>query len=628
MSIVLGHFNPSGANSELVARMAGSLPLYRHDKLILSANSADYHDNKKVQVALSGVLYNGAALKRALETYDEALRAQATSAPALVALGYQCWGVDVLAHLHGCFALAIWDAERQWLILARDRMGERALYYALCGTDFLFATQAQRLLAAERLPRAVNRAALLYYLSVGYVPPPQTLFEDVCKLAPAEYMLVNEHGCRVDRYWRPRMDTISNGQIAFEDAAQRLRQRLDEAVKVRVQGTRAVGALLGSGIDSAAVAALIARHNGKVITFTARYAQVSGSSLHTDAHFAALAAHKIGADHYAVTVPNDERLADFLPHIIAALDEPSSQPSIVPLTYATALAREHGIQLLLSGEGGDELFAGQRLYRADRLLELYLQVPQALRRFLTPLLARLPSHFNRLASKARETDAVRRYLAWTRLIALERLPHLLGDQALAKDAYAQLAQTLRPVLNAPRTHHFADRIAFANLSLWLAECANLRLDQLGEAFSVPILAPFEDHQLVDLALHTPLCHKLRSNGYKMVLRHAVSDLVPPTLINRPKRDAFAAASVWLRGALKPLLARYLSAERLAASEIFAPQAVADLIAAHQSGAVNEARPLWLILAFQLWHARHIANDLPLEGAIDPLERAELSAWHA
>lgn len=627
MSFIAGHFNTHGADAALVRRMVGGLPAYAHGKLALSAAPDNFYGDRAVQVAFHGALYNDEELRRALENHGVPSDAQGRAA-AIVAHGYQVWGVDVLGRLHGCFALAIWDAQNQWLILARDRMGEKGLYYAECGADFLFATQARRVLAAERLPRAVNRAALPFYLSLGYVPPPQTLFEGLRKLAAAEYMLVNEHGCRVDRFWRPRMDTISNGRIAFEDAVQRLRQTLDEAVRVRVQGIESVGALLGSGIDSAAVAALTAQHAKQVVTFTARYAFVHGKSLQTDAHFAALAARKIGVAHHAVTVPNDERLAAILPHIAAALDEPSSQPSIVPLTYAAALAREHGVHTLLSGEGSDELFAGQRLYRADRVLELYLQVPEAFRHVLTPLMARLPAHFKRLASKARETDSVRRYLSWVRLIALERLPQLLSDQTLAKGAYAQLAQTLRSVLSAPRTHHFADRIAFANLSLWLAECANPRLDQIGNAFEAAIFVPFADHHLVNFALHMPLCHKLRNHTQKTVLRHAVADLVPPALLSRPKRDPFAVASVWLRDALKPLLARYLSPERLAASELFVPQAIADLIAAHQSGVANEARTLWLLLMFQLWHAQHIIGDLRLEGDFDPLERVEPSAWHA
>jgi asparagine synthase (glutamine-hydrolysing) len=627
MSFIAGHFNTHGADSALVRRMAGDLPIYAHGKLVLSVASDNYHNSGVVQVAFYGALYNGEALRRALENHGAPIAAGERAA-ALVAHGYAIWGVAVLERLHGCFALAIWDAQAQWLILARDRMGEKGLYYAVCGADFLFATQARRILAAERLPRAVNHAALPYYLSLGYVPPPHTLFEGVRKLAAAEYMLVNQHGCRVDRFWRPRMDTISNGRIAFEDAAQHLRQTLDEAVKARVQGIESVGALLGSGVDSAAVAALTARHAKRVVTFTARHAFVHGKSLQTDAHFAALAARQIGAEHHAVTVPNDERLALILPHIAAALDEPSSQPSVVLLAYAVALAREHGTRTLLSGEGSDELFAGQRLYRADRLLELYLQVPEAFRRFLTLLMAHLPAHFKRLARKARETDAVCRYLSWVRLIAPERLPQLLSDQALAKGAYAQLAQTLRPVLSAPRTHYFADRIAFANVSLWLAECANARLDQIGNAFESSIAVPFADHHMVNLALRVPLSHKLRNNGHKTVLRHAVADLVPPSLLSRPKRDPFAVASVWLRGALKPLLAEYLSPERLAASALFAPQAVADLLAAHQSGAANEARALWLLLMFQLWHAQHITGDLRLAGDFDLLERVAPSAWHA
>lgn len=625
MSGIFGHFNAAGAVLHLAARMAGGAPLHQAGALTFgAATESAYYEGQGVRVALSGELYDVMAVRRLLE----AQQLGAHSDAMLIAHGYSLWGVEILERLHGRFALAIWDEQRQWLILARDRMGEQTLYYAQHGADFLFASEARRILATELLPRAIHTAALPYYLSVGYVPPPHTLFEGIGKLGAGEYMLVNEHGFRKDRFWRPRMDTVSSGRIAFEDAVQRLRQTLEEAVRLRLQRQPALGALLGSGIDSAAVAALMAHHSGSVQTFTARYAPVSGTSLHTDAHFAALAARKIGTVHHAVTVPNDERLASLLPHLVAALDEPSSQPSIIPLAYAAALARQEGVRGLLSGEGGDELFAGHRVYRADRLLERYLQIPRLLRQmFLTPLLARLPAKFNRLADKARETDAVRRYLAWMRLTDTERLPYLLTDQALAESAYAQLSQTLRPLLNAPRTHHFADRIAFTNLSLWLAESANPRLDQLGAAFQTPILTPFEDYHLVNLALHTPLCHKLRGNGYKMVLRHAVADLVPPVLLHRPKRDPFAAAAVWLRGALQPLIRTYLAPDRIAQVGIFQPQAVAALIRAHQQGVTNEARAVWLILVFHLWHAQHITGDLRLESAFDPLESVEAIALH-
>lgn len=626
MGGIFGHFNAAGEALHLAARMAGGAPLHQAGALTFgAADESAYYEGQGVRVALSGELYDAVALRRMLESQQLGAHSDAM----LVAHGYALWGVEVLERLHGRFALAIWDEQRQWLILARDRMGEQSLYYAQHGTNFLFASEARCILAAAVLPRAVNTAAMPYYLSVGYVPPPHTFFEGIGKLGAGEYMLVNEHGFRTDRFWRPRMDTVSSGRIAFEDAAQRLRQTLDEAVRLRLQRQPSLGALLGSGIDSAAIAALMAQHGGSVQTFTARYAPVSGTSLHTDAHFAALAARKIGAVHHAVTVPNNTRLAALLPHLIAALDEPSSQPSIIPLAYAAALARQQGVRALLSGEGSDELFAGHRIYRADRILERYLQMPRLLRQmFLTPLLARLPAKFNRLADKAKETDAVRRYLAWMRLIAMERLPDLLTDQALAKGAYAQLSQTLRPLLNAPRTHYFADRIAFTNLSLWLAENANPRMDQLGAAFQTPILMPFEDYHLVNLALHTPLCHKLRGNGYKMVLRHAVSDLVPPVLLHRPKRDPFAAAAVWLRGALQPLISTYLAPERVASVGIFQPPAVSALITAHQNSVANEARTLWLILAFHLWHAQHITGDLRLEGDFDPLEMVETLATHS
>jgi len=274
-----------------------------------------------------------------------------------------------------------------------------------------------------------------------------------------------------------------------------------------------------------------------VDTFTIGYGFASDvnsdsadAKFNADARYAALAAEQLKTHHSAITVTPDESLAEWLPHFVYAMDEPVAQVSILQTAFVAALARLHGVPVLLSGDGGDELFLGYNHYRMDRLVERYLQIPAILRQSVTtPLLEHMPvSSARGLARKSRETDPARRYLEWMRAMRPEFMPTLLNTPPDAEVVY----RYLRPLLNAPRTHHFADRIAFTSMNLWLAEDSNMRVDKLSMAMSIETRAPFEDHRLAELALRIPLEHKLRGGDFKTVLKDAMAGIVPQEILTR------------------------------------------------------------------------------------------------
>jgi asparagine synthase (glutamine-hydrolysing) len=634
---IYGQFHrcdPRGADRALVERMAGVLAhrgpdgygLYDDGGIVLGAGRLAiidlaaaagplFNEDRQIAVVFNGEIYNYKALRLALEQAGHCFTTHTDT--EVIVHGYEQWGTDVISKLHGMFALGVWDAARRRLVLARDRLGEKPLYYAEVGSEFLFASEAKALLEAPQLPRQVNPDALPIYLTLGYTPPPHTMFKGVSKLAPGEMLIVDQATVQAVRYWQPTLDGHNPDRLSYADAVQRVRHAVFEAVESRMMSDVPLGAFLSGGVDSTAVVAIMSRLVSRPITtFTVGFNDPR-DKFNVDDHFAALAAERLKTDHHRITIQQDERLAALLPHLIYALDEPVAQPAIIQTAYVAALARQHGVPVLLSGDASDELFAGYPAYRADQTLQRYLQLPALLRNaVLTPLLERLPARFDalrKLAHKSRTTDPVERYLLWMRLIALEQQPALFAptQHAVAQCAPANVGAVLRPLLGAPHTPHFADRIAFASLNLWVAEDSNMRVDKMSMAMSVETRAPFEDHRLVALAYRLPLAYKLRGGGFKTVLKDALRDLLPTEILKRPKWGFFPPISDWLRTVFKPLVERYLSPQHVAAVGWFEPRTVSRLVQAHLSKQSYELWPLWTLLVFHLWHALYIDGSLVL-----------------
>jgi asparagine synthase (glutamine-hydrolysing) len=581
-----------------------------------------FSEDRRTVVAYNGEVYNYKSLRAELEQLGHVFATQTDT--EVVVHAYESWGVQVFSRLRGMFALAIWDEDAQRLLLARDRLGEKPLYYSWNDGAFLFASEIKALFEESGLRRAVNRDALLNYLAVGYSPPPDTLFEGIQKLAPGEFMVIDRSGSRKARYWQAVMDTRATLREA--DTVRQVREVLTQAVEMRLMSDVPLGTFLSGGVDSTAVTALTSRAVGHPVqTFTVGFDFEPGSKgdakFNVDARYAALAAQRLGTDHHLITIKQDNSLAELFPRLVYAMDEPVVQPAIIQTVHVSALARMHGVPVLLSGDAGDELFAGYPHYRMDRLLERYLRIPGLLRQtVLTPLLEHMPARFDglhRLAKKSRSIDPVRRYLEWMRIVELDRLPGLLSDERQAASAYGTVGKHLRPLLTAPQTPYFADRIAFASLNLWIAEDSNMRVDKMSMAMSVESRAPLEDHPLVELAFRIPLGYKLRGGDFKRVLKRAVADLVPPEILARPKWGFAPPSSEWLRTVLRPLVDKYLSPENVREVGLFRPEAVSGLIHAHMTKRSYELWSLWALLVFHVWHALYIEQSLKLESRLQP-----------
>ncbi|MBI5671087.1 MAG: asparagine synthase (glutamine-hydrolyzing) [Chloroflexi bacterium] len=638
---IFGHYHPNGPDTALVERMARVLahrgpdgydtvtagPLaFGAGRLAIIDLAAPagpiLNEDGRVAVVFNGEIYNYRALRAELEALGHRFATHTDT--EVIVHGYEAWGQAVLDRLRGMFGLGIWDAGSETLLLARDRLGEKPLYYTAFESEFLFASEIKALLEHPRLRREVDAEALLNYLAVGYVPAPLTMFQHIRKLFPGERLVLDRSGLRTGRYWQPVMDTRQ--PMDYRQTVGQVRHLLTEAVEMRLMSDVPIGAFLSGGVDSTAVVALMSRALGRPVqTFTVGFDMAAGSradaKFNVDAHYAARAAQVLKTDHHAITIRQDESLGEQLVHFIHALDEPVAEQAIIQTAYVSALARLNGVPVLLTGDGGDELFAGYDHFRADQRLSHYLRLPGLLRQtVITPLLERLPSdNLRKLAEKSRDTDWVRRYLTWKRMTDLHRFPELLADPVQASRAYDAINGALRPFLDAPRTRHFADRLAFAGLRSWLAEDSNMRVDKMSMLMSTETRAPLEDHHLAELALRIPLAHKLRRGDFKVVLKDAVADLIPAEILHRPKWGFIPPISEWLRSVLRPLVDTYLAPDYVAAAGFFQPETVARLVDEHLTKRAYHMTTLWTLLTFHLWHAVYIEGSLKPERPLVPAD---------
>lgn len=640
---IFGHFTPRGADHDLVRRMAhtlahrgpdgsdtyqsadGSLAFGAGRLAIIDLGAGTmpiFNETGDVAVVYNGEIYNYQALRRELEALGHIFRTHTDT--EVIVHGYESWGADVVGRLRGMFALCVWDEPNGRMVLARDRLGEKPLYYAQRGEAFLFASEIKALLLHPEVRPQVNHEALLHYMAVGYPPPPLTMFDGVNKLGPGQMMHVSADGVQVRTYWEPTADT--RGPVpTYDEAVMQVREALREAVEMRLMSDVPIGAFLSGGVDSTAVTALMGRAMGRPVeTFTVGFDfegdAENDAKFNRDKRFGQLSAEALGTHHHVITVQRDEALSNVFPYLVAAMDEPIAQHAIVQTAYVSALARTHNVPVLLSGDAADELFLGYNHYPADQKLARYLAVPRLMRaNVLDPLLARAPLDMMRkLAHKStHDEEAARRYLAWMRVTGTDPLPDLMRDGALAARAGAVVGDSLRPLLNAPHVDHFAERIAYTSLRRWVAEDSNMRVDKMSMLMSVEARAPFQDPELVNLALRLPLAYKLRGGDVKRVLKDAVRDIVPAPVLERPKVGFAPPTSKWLRGALRPLVDTYLSREYVEAVGLFDPQAVAERVEAHLTHQRYELWTVYPLLVFHIWHALYVDGSLTLSDALTP-----------
>jgi asparagine synthase (glutamine-hydrolysing) len=609
MTARLAHRGPDGDGFHL----AGPVALgHRRLAIIDVAGGAQpmANEDATVWVTFNGELYNELELRGWLEGRGHRY-ATHSDTESLVHL-YEEHGIDFVRALNGMFAFALWDDRRGRLILARDRMGQKPLYYAETpGGGLVFGSEPKALLEHPEVPRALDPAGLARYLFYEYIPAPGSIWAGLRKL-PQAHLLVWEAGrARVLRYWTAPVATgVEPGARRDEPLdPERFWDTFRAAVARHRRSDVPLGVFLSGGIDSSSVAAALCEVEpaSGVHTFSIGF---EDPSFDESRYFQAVA-RRLGTDHHERRFSAADVL-DLLPSVAAWLDEPFGDASILPTHLLSRFAREQ-VTVALGGDGADELLAGYPTFVAEQAARRYRLVPRLLRRGVAWGAGRLPvDHRNfsfdfKLKQFLRgvETSMPLAHQLWLGSFSGAEIGRLLVDPPPIDVEAEHLARAggLEPAGVADPL----ERSLLLYQDTYLPEDILTKVDRASMACGLEVRAPFLDAELVDDLARLPSSHKLGRGQTKRLLKRAVAGRLPALVRKRSKKGFGIPVARWLRGPLGPLLDDLLGRDRLESQRLFRPDAVATLIAEHRAGTRDHRKPLWTLLMFQLWHQAWIGE---------------------
>ena len=549
------------------------------------------NEDGTVWTVFNGEIYNYADLRPELETKGHRFRTS-TDTEVLVHL-YEEEGPDFVERLNGMFAIALWDERRRRLLLYRDRLGEKPLYYTVGNGRLVFASEIKALLHDPTLSRALSPEALYDYLTFQYNPRRQTIFRDVVRLRPGQMLEVTADGVAERTYWEVPVGLGPCwSEAEYLDALQAL---LHDSVRRRLMSDVPLGAFLSGGIDSSMVVGLMARLTGHPVqTFSVGFRVPGG---YDESEHAGRVARHFGTEHHALVVDSVD-VATLLPRTVHALDEPIADYAAIPTFLLSEFARRH-VKVVLTGEGADELFAGYDHYRFPRVLGQYGRLPRGLRRLLGALGAPLAPPKIAKALAAGALDPVAGYTLVKSVFRQDDLEALLAPDLRAELDGARERADLERLFARAASLDALNRYLLADLTTWLPEDLLMKVDKMSMSVSLEARVPYLDHRIVELLAGMPSSLKWRG-GSKYLLKRAAASLLPEDIINRPKHGFTLPLARWLRAELREFATDLLLGRRARARGFFHAPSVERSWTGYLAGREDCFMQVWVLLNFEVW----------------------------
>ena len=556
-----------------------------------------------IQLVANGEIYNHAELRRDLTARGHRFRSR--SDVEVIVHGYEEFGVAVLDRLRGMFAFALWDGSTRRLFAARDRAGEKPLYYAQTPERLLFASEIKALLVQPDVSREVSLEALDQFLTYEYVLTPRTMFASVRTVPPAHYLLYQHGMVKVERYWD--VASVSVRDWTDDEAAAALREALGRAVSGQMMSDVPLGAFLSGGIDSSAIVALMTDGSdgdaGPVNTFSMGFEAASYNEL----PYAREVATRFETHHREGMVNPD--LSDLFDRLVTHFDQPFADVSLFPTYLVSQIAREH-VTVALSGDGGDELFGGYDTYEAQAFARLVaIVVPEAAMPLVAAITAMLPPsekkkglvntlrRFTLGMAGAPSSIAQYRWMTFLDAGAKKRLYTPALQTALVdSDVYAPIRRQLR----GAHTDDLLNRQLYTDLQVYLADDILVKVDRMSMATSLETRAPFLDVDVMELAFSMPGHLKIRSGERKYVLKRAMKDLLPESVLTRGKEGFSIPMKSWLRREWAPMMQDLLGPDRVGRRGWLEPAQVTRRVTEHLAGTQNHAHLLFSLMVLERW----------------------------
>ena len=572
------------------------------------------NEDGSVWIAFNGEVYNYRELKPELTRLGHQFRT--ASDTECIVHAYEQWGRDCVTHLRGMFAFAIWDNRRRTLFLARDRLGQKPLVYRLADNRLTFASELKALLQIPGMPREIEPQAVADFVTLQYVPHPRTMLRGYSKLPPGHWgeFQAATGDFIVQRYWeapyRRGDSTEASTQTAPDsiDWKGQLRKTLTEAVQIRMRCDVPFGAFLSGGVDSTIITGLMQQQSDRPVqTFSIGFSEKQFD----ERSYAREAATKLGTDHHEFVV--DPSAVEMLPKLVWHYDEPFADSSAIPTMYLSQLTRQH-VTVALTGDGGDELFAGYDRYLAVDLASKIDRLPRLVRAAMTSSLwQKLPASVHqksRIRQIKRFLAALgqtpeRRYANWVSIFDDARRPGLFSRDFLQTLNGYDSASFLMNAYDRCAEPDIVQRTTCVDLETYLPCDILTKVDIASMAFSLECRSPFMDHHVVELASRIPRGLKLQGRRGKRILIETFADLLPASIQTRRKMGFGVPLDHWFRNSLRSLVADTLLERRCLDRGYFDPAAIRRLVDEHTSSQWDHSARLWLLLVFELWQQRFV-----------------------
>lgn len=560
--------------------------------------------DRTIAVTFNGEIYNHNELRQQLQARGHVFRTRSDT-EVLVYL-YKEFGESMFEHLNGMFSIALADLKRRRVLLARDRIGIKPFFLAERDGTVFWGSEVKCLLAHPEITAEVEVAHLPDYLFLNYMPPDRTLFSGIGQLRPGEMAVLDESGLRRQMWWS--LAFTADESITEERAIEESMALLDDAVRVRLMSDVPFGAFLSGGIDSSAIVAMMSRHMEQPVkTFSIGFSEDSFD----ERPWARRVAERYHTEHHELLVEPEKEILDLLPLLVEHTEEPTADSSALPVFLVSRLAREH-VTMVLSGDGGDEVFAGYETYNAWKVAERWRKVPAFLREGLVrPLVHALPVSDAKISFEFKAKrfvdiaglGAERAHFSWRRIVDERLQSELLQDHLVG------------PIPFERHRHHFAEagtddplgRMLYFDTRFYLPGDMLVKVDRMSMATSLEARVPFLDHRLVEYAAKIPSRVKFPGGRRKHLLKKGLEPLLDHDLLYRKKAGFNVPKNVWLRGPLRELVGDTLSAQRLGRHGLLDARVVQRLVDEHQRRKADHSFAIWSVLIFQLWYDRFVAG---------------------
>lgn len=617
MTDAIQHRGPDAEGHWTIEQSAGTKPgvAFGHRRLSIIDVAGSVqplsNDDGSIQIVFNGEIYNYKELRQDLIAAGHRFRT-AGDTEVIVRL-YEQHGLGFIDHLRGMFALAIWDAREQKLVVARDRLGQKPFFYRLEDGRFSFASELKAILQIPNIPRELDRKSMLRFLTLQYVPAPHSMLKGFQRLPPATLAVLKDGDLSIQRYWTAPYDQPELNRSRIEDWTEELRHEMTEAVRLRLRSDVPLGAFLSGGIDSTITTGLMQEQlNQPVKTFSIGFPVKAFD----ERHFARQAAEMLGTDHHEAMVCPDA--LEILPKLIWHYDEPFGDSSAIPTMYLSKMTREH-VTVALTGDAGDELFCGYDRYRAVRMMQQMAFAPKWMRKMAAAAADFLPTSVRQksllrrgkrfLSTMAMESEE--RYLNWITIFNSDRLEQLVSSDLLQELRQITPAECVFDAYGLFPDRDFVTRTTAVDVETYLPFDLLRKVDIASMHVGLECRSPMLDHKVVELAARMPLQVKQSMKQGKMVLTETFRDLIPPDIQTRKKMGFGVPIDHWFRNELKPLLHDVLLSDMCLGRGLLNANEVRTLVEQHTSGKFDHAYRLWNLLCLELWQRMYLDQPPPV-----------------